>query len=121
MYFIFMNIFLKLLAYVEYQLFLLCIYKIPCLLISYEHFFCRHEDVQLLEKMKQLVLFIERKLDKKVDQLIHIIILFFFFVIYEAQTWTRARNSNILKSRVQGHAKQYILLLLYINNFINKI
>ncbi|KAH0452237.1 hypothetical protein IEQ34_019536 [Dendrobium chrysotoxum] len=29
------------------------------------HFYTRHENVQLLEKMKQLVLFLERKLDKK--------------------------------------------------------
>jgi hypothetical protein len=27
---------------------------------------CRHDNVQLLEKLKQLVLFIERKLEKKV-------------------------------------------------------
>lgn len=27
---------------------------------------CRHENIQFLEKLKQLVLFIERKLEKKV-------------------------------------------------------
>jgi hypothetical protein len=31
---------------------------------------CRHENVQFLEKLKQLVLFIERKLEKKVLPLI---------------------------------------------------
>jgi tripeptidyl-peptidase-2 len=39
-------------------------------IIKYIQWWRRHENVQFLEKLKQLVLFVERKLDRKVSHLL---------------------------------------------------